>query len=55
MTEIGLEFFGMHGIEVNGKKTELLAINPTYIDNIDYGGGLIQPQVASKAPRVLGV
>ncbi|KAG0313706.1 hypothetical protein BGZ97_009971, partial [Linnemannia gamsii] len=55
MTEVGTEFFGMHGIEINGKKTELLAINPTHIDNIDYGGSLIQPQVASKASRVLGV
>ncbi|KAH7042976.1 hypothetical protein BKA57DRAFT_508337 [Linnemannia elongata] len=54
MTDVGTEFFGMHGIEINGKKTELLAINPTYIDN-NYGGSLIQPQVASKASRVLGV
>ncbi|KAG0057478.1 hypothetical protein BGZ90_005335 [Linnemannia elongata] len=55
MIDVGTEFFGMHGIEINGKKTELIAINPTYIDNINYGGSLIQPQVASKASRVLGV
>jgi hypothetical protein len=55
MTDLGTEFFGTHGIEINGKKTELLAINPTHIDNIDYGGRLIQPQVVNKASRVLGV
>ncbi|OAQ35386.1 hypothetical protein K457DRAFT_13306 [Linnemannia elongata AG-77] len=55
MTDVGTEFFGMHGIEINGKKTELLAINPTHIDNINYGGSLIQPQAASKVSRVLGV
>ncbi|OAQ22802.1 hypothetical protein K457DRAFT_25737 [Linnemannia elongata AG-77] len=55
MTGVGTEFFGMHGIEINGKKTELLAINLTHIDNINYRGSLIQPQVASKASRVLGV
>ncbi|KAH7044376.1 hypothetical protein BKA57DRAFT_495115 [Linnemannia elongata] len=55
MTDIGTEFFGMHGIEINGKKTELLAINPTHIDNINYGGSSVQPQPASKASRVLGV
>ncbi|KAH7036152.1 hypothetical protein BKA57DRAFT_521286 [Linnemannia elongata] len=55
MTDASTEFFGMHGIEINGKKTELLAINPTHIDNINYGGSLIQPQAASKASRVLEV
>src|SRR5690349_22373307 len=55
MTGVGTEFFGMHGIEINGKKTELLAINLTHIDNINYRGSLIQSQVASKASRVLGV
>jgi hypothetical protein len=45
----------MHDIEINGKKTEILAINPTHIGNTDYGRSLIQPQIASKASRVLGV
>jgi len=29
MTKVGTEFFGMHCIEINDKKTELLAINST--------------------------
>ncbi|OAQ26327.1 hypothetical protein K457DRAFT_22273 [Linnemannia elongata AG-77] len=36
MTDVGTEFFGMHGIEINGKKTELLAINPTQKGLIGY-------------------
>jgi len=55
MTRLGKEIFAMHDIEIKGKKTELLTINPTHIDDIDYGGSLIGPQAADKASRIMGV
>jgi len=55
ITTISSEFFRIHGIEINGKKTELLAINPTDDGTITYGGSEIRPQDKSKASRILGV
>lgn len=54
ITTVAKELFRIHGIEINGKKTELVAINPTYIDTISYGGAKVKPQDVSKASRILG-
>lgn len=55
ITDVSSEFFRIHGIEINGKKTELLAINSTSNGTITYGGSQIKPQDVSKASRILGV
>lgn len=43
ITDVSSEFFRTHGIEINGKKTELLAINPIHNGTITYGGSQIKP------------
>ncbi|KAG9071856.1 hypothetical protein KI688_006073 [Linnemannia hyalina] len=55
ITDVSSEFFRIRRIEINGKKTELLAINPTHNGTITYGGSQIKPQDKSKASRILEV
>ncbi|KAF9943725.1 hypothetical protein BGZ70_005506, partial [Mortierella alpina] len=49
------EFYTIHGIEINSKKTELLTINSTHDGPLKFGNDWIQPHPASKASRMLGV
>ncbi|KAG9073391.1 hypothetical protein KI688_001186 [Linnemannia hyalina] len=55
ITDVSSEFFRIHGIEINGKKTELLATNPTHNGTITYRGSQIKPQDKSNASTILGV
>ncbi|KAF9539466.1 hypothetical protein EC957_005388 [Mortierella hygrophila] len=55
ITDVSSEFFRIHGIEINGKKTELLVTKPTHNGTITYGESQIKPQDKIKASRILGV
>ena len=54
--DIAMSFFHLHGIEINPKKSELIAINPTSADlSVRIGDDTVKALAPGAAARMLGV
>ncbi|KAF9080670.1 hypothetical protein BGX23_001831 [Mortierella sp. AD031] len=55
LADISQEFFDLHGVEINAKKTELIAINKTEDGSVRLGGGDINPHPPDQPSQTLGI